>query len=440
MKAHIGKCPYRGRPFTEITPQSTNTRFGRTCLCFVTPATHIVIDPAIDWHSHVNLYVTRVTNPKVTGYRARLVVHNIGSIPGTALHGRHNGKALEVLLRDERSTRVWLANSGARACELAARLAQPFIDRRNKNLPDTDGGFPLARATRGGIRYTVHTPEGGLPPGHHVARIREVIEDDHGLRVEIDPVTGVSESVLDATAASTRKLREAATLVAAGGWCAPTEVAYALGLVPPRPKTNPDDYEWRKTLSAENGVYGKCHVATKLGDPDEFVALCTAANGEPTRVGTRDADKLEHEGRCRRCLHYIGASGGAVPPHWPNATNVVALKKETAMGHIDRATRLREEAERMLNQAAELENRPSEPEPDDEGNAIVWIRVWFDAESDRHYDYAAIRTAAGQWYTTGAERAGSGATWERLVDHFYDSCPRVEMWQASEFYSIGAKG
>lgn len=444
MRTHLNRCPARGRAFADIHPGRLR---GYHCVCFAGQPAPVTIDPSVDWARNVNVYVTHVTRRVGREVPAELKAHDSGSVPGSSYFGRR--RALEVLVRDEPSTMLWVTNDIDRARVLGARHPATLsaLETRNAGLPrrQRDGSFPKVSAARGGIRYVTHTPEGGLPPGHHVARIRDA---------SVDPVTGVTEVVLDATAASrhnevveaffptlasSNPVREAAALIASGGWCAPTEVAASLGLVPPKPKADPDDFEWRKTTSAERTSYGKCHVMSRMKDPDIPVALCTAANGDPTRVGEVDADKLVHEGRCRRCLHYINASGGAVPPSWPTKTDIEPLKKEIAMGHIDRATRLREEAERMLNQAAELENRPSEPEPDDEGNAIVWIRVTFREGDTRHYDYAAMRAENGAWYSTGAERAGNGSTWERLIDHFYDNCATVEVWQAVEFFSIGAK-
>lgn len=273
----------------------------------------------------------------------------------------------------------------------------------------------------------------GLPSGSYI-----VDGGDLHLQGNIDPETGVREDVLDATHANPG--RKDAMLVASGGFCMPTEAAYSLGLTPVKAKANPDDYVWRKSVGNEFGSWGKVHVAVASGHNLE-TALCTVGRGPDERLtlGRRDEESVEHEGRCKRCLHYIGATGGALPPDWDRTVNAVAIKKEHEMDTKARAEALRNEADKLLERAAELENRPSEPEVDDEGNAVVWIRATFRGNDERSYDYAAIRTTEGLWYSTGGERSGSAASWDRLIGYFFDNCAKVEVWQATEFTGIGAK-
>lgn len=469
MKVHRNKCGYRGKTFEHY--------HGKRCTCFEGWPQAITYDTELDWSRNVNVYWTVVRNGMVLG----------GNCPRVS--------KVEEFARSLKGQhfQLWLTNNAARARELGRK----YYERKGWVEPLGPGGFPLVSVARGGIRYASHfsvDAEGGvtqnvplertrcriagpyLPVGdidwncrthevdcvnaadgaivcpvtgmdkrgiEHVVRTNAIIQMHTAALMAklppdlppgsyiVDPVTGVSESVLDETRAS---------LVASGGFCMPTEAAYNLGLHPVRPKANPDDFVWRKTASAQFGSYGKVHVAT-VNDRVE-VALCTTTGVDGTNaaiLGDRTEEQVDHEGRCKRCLHYINATGGALPPDWPKTVKATAIKKEFEMDTKARAEALRNEADKLLERAAELESRPSEPEVDDEGNAIVWFRVWFHADDERFYDYAVIRTTAGRWYSSGAERAGEGASWEQVVNHFFDRCAKVEVWQATEFASIGVK-
>lgn len=433
MRAHLNRCPNRGRPFAERTPGSRSV----SCTCFAELPVKAAIDPGIDWDRNVNVYVTYVTR-RFGGESARLRAHDIGSVPGTANFGRR--RALEILVRDEPSVQLWVTNNVDRAHELAARhpTTREVLAARNKGIPTKPTGeFPLVSANRGGIRYRMTREVAALPPGHHTV----TLADAH-----VDPETGVTEALLDSTAASRGRftgtnvvvqMAAADVLIASGGWCAPADAAKALGLTPPKPKADPEAFQWRKTASAQGAVYGKLHAVAHSGDL--LVALCTAANNEPVQVGSREPDGVIHEGRCKRCLNYINAPGGAVPPDWPRTTEIRAIKKENEMDRSTRAARLREEAERLLMAASDIESRPAAPEPDEDGTATVAIRVRFRPEDTRTYDYAAVLATNGLWYATGGAFGESGITWERLTDYFFDNCAEVTVWHASEFVVIGEK-
>lgn len=448
MWVHRNKCGYRGKTFEHY--------HGNRCICFEGAPVPVILDTEIDWRRHINVYWTSVRDGAVYGGNSTTAPEK---------------PAMVAFARREKHFRLWLTNNAARARELGRKLYE------REGLVGVLGpaGFPLVSVARGGVRFPTPADYARAQGQARQAEVAdeilgtnrhrefckysgepftEISKDDDLCACDpvgkftrkiqralsprlpagsyiVDPETGATESVLDETRAS---------LVASGGWCAPAEAAYGLGLTPIRPKVNPDDFVWRKTRAGQLGVLGKVHVAV-VNDRME-VALCTTTGVDGTNIailGNMTEEQVEHEGRCKRCLHYINATGGALPPGWPKTVNVTAVKKEFGMDTKARAEALRNEADKLLERAAELENRPSEPEVDDEGNAIVWIRATFRGNDERSYDYAAIRTTDGLWYSTGGERSGTAASWDRLVGYFFDNCAKVEVWQATEFTGIGAK-
>lgn len=118
------------------------------------------------------------------------------------------------------------------------------------------------------------------------------------------------------------------------------------------------------------------------------------------------------------------------------------IKKENAMPEIKglhhTSDTLRARAERLLAKAEMLDNLPAEPEPDDDGAAVIWFRKQF-SSGGREYTYAAV-LADGLWWTSGPQGGGTGRKWDALIQwiyenvHYGDDSPVV--WAASEYHPL----
>lgn len=98
-----------------------------------------------------------------------------------------------------------------------------------------------------------------------------------------------------------------------------------------------------------------------------------------------------------------------------------------------RAAVLRDQAERLLVRADEIESRPNEPEPLEDGTCVVQILKQFRSGSQT-YVYAASLSSDGLWYLTG--KWVTGLTWLGLLDRIYDGSASVEIWLATEYTEL----
>lgn len=102
----------------------------------------------------------------------------------------------------------------------------------------------------------------------------------------------------------------------------------------------------------------------------------------------------------------------------------------------NRAGVLRRRAEKLLEMAEAIENRPSEPTGDDDGCAVVWWQMQFRGEG-RTYTYAATRAGDRLWHVTGSSTP-QRVTWDALLDWIYGNAGSddIVIWEATAWDTV----